>query len=70
MKKAWGQFKNQISHICLAGSLTQKVADLNSFIVMANIFIVAEFTNQSEVSAVPAFPLYLDLFLFLLFLVN
>ena len=49
----WGQFKDPVSHMCLAGtgeaswSLTQEVACLSPFAVMTNIF-VTEFTQFSE----------------------
>ena len=41
-----GQFKDPVSHVCLAGtvvaswSLTQEMAGLNPFTVMTNIFVV------------------------------
>ena len=41
----WGQFKDLVSHMCLAGavlacwSLTQEVAVLSPFTVMRNIFV-------------------------------
>ena len=41
----WAQFKDPVSHICLAGavvaswSLTQEVAGSDHFTVMADIFI-------------------------------
>ena len=40
----WGQLKDPVSHMCLAGdvaaswSLTQEVKGLNPFIVITNIF--------------------------------
>ena len=49
----WAQFKDPVSHMCLAGaviaswSLTQEVADANSFTVMSNI-TVTKFAEFSE----------------------
>ena len=49
----WAQFKDPISHMCLAGamvppwSLPQEVADSNPFIVMTNIFF-SEFSEANE----------------------
>ena len=49
----WAQFKDPVSHTCLAGtvvaswSLTQEVAGLSPFTVMANIF-VTEFSENIE----------------------
>ena len=49
----WSQFKDLVSHRCLAGtvvasgSLMQEVAGSSPFTVMANIF-VTEFTEFSE----------------------
>ena len=49
----WAQFKDPVSHMCLAGamvaswSLTQEMAGSNPFTVMTNIF-VTEFTEISE----------------------
>ena len=49
----WTQFKDHVSHVCLAGtvvvfwSLTQEVAGSSPFTVMRNIF-VNEFTEFSE----------------------
>ena len=49
----WGQFKDPVSHVCLAGpvvaswSLTQEKAGLNSFTVVTNIF-VTEFSEFKE----------------------
>ena len=49
----WRQFKDPVSHVCLAGtvvaswSLTQEVLGLNPFTVMTNIFIT-EFAEFSE----------------------
>ena len=46
----WAQFKDPVSHMCLAGavlaswSVTQEVAGLNLFTVMTNIF-AAEFNK-------------------------
>ena len=41
----WGQFKDPVSHMCLAGtviaswSLTQEKAGLSPFTIMTNIFV-------------------------------
>ena len=49
----WGQFKDPVSHMCLAGvlvapwSVTQEVAGLSPFTVITNIF-VTELTEFSE----------------------
>ena len=49
----WAQFKDPVSHMCLAGavaafwSLTQEVTGLSPFTVMTNIF-VTEFSEFSE----------------------
>ena len=49
----WVQFKDPVSHMCFAGavvtswSLTQEVASLRPFTVMANIF-VPKFAEFSE----------------------
>ena len=49
----WAQFKDSVSHVCLAGaveaswSLTQEVPGSNPFTVMTNIF-VTEFAEFSE----------------------
>ena len=49
----WAQFKDPVSHMCLAGtvvaswSLTQEVTGSIPFIVMTNIF-VTEFSEFSE----------------------
>ena len=49
----WDQFKDPVSHMCLAGavvafwSLTQEVAGLSPFTVMRIIF-VSEFAEISE----------------------
>ena len=49
----WTQFKDSVSHICLAGavaaswSFTQEVTGSSPFTVMANIF-VTEFAEFSE----------------------
>ena len=48
------QFKDPVSHMCLAGtvveswSLTQEMTGSNSFTLMTNIFFVTEFTEFSE----------------------
>ena len=48
----WAQFKDPVSHMCLAGTLvasqsvTQEVAGLSPFTVMTNIF-----TARNEVGA-------------------
>ena len=48
-----GQFKNPVSHMCLAGpvvaswSLTQEISGLSPFTVMTNIF-VTEFKENRE----------------------
>ena len=50
LKNHWVQFKDPVSHMCLAGtlislwSLTQEVAGSSHFTVMSNIF-VSEFTE-------------------------
>ena len=47
----WAQFKDPVSHMCLAGavaaslSITQEVAGSSSFTVMTNIF-VTEFSEN------------------------
>ena len=49
----WAQFKDRVSHICLAGtviaslSLAQEVAGSSPFTAMTNIF-VTEFSELSE----------------------
>ena len=49
----WAQFKDPVSHMCLAGavvaswSLTQEVAGLSPFTVMTNIF-VTEFAVRAQ----------------------
>ena len=49
----WGQFKDPVSHMCIAGavvaswSLMQEIAGSSPFTVMTNIF-VTEFTELSE----------------------
>ena len=53
----WAQFKDRVSHMCLAGtvaaswSLTQVVIGSNSFTAMTNIFVIefAEFRENSIV---------------------
>ena len=51
----WSQFKDPVSHMCLAGTvitswaLTQKVTGSSPFTVMKNIF-VTEFSEFSEFS--------------------
>ena len=51
----WSQFKDPVSHMCLAGavvaswSLTQEMAGSNLFTVMTNIF-VTEFSEFREFS--------------------
>ena len=53
LKHEWGQFKDPVSHMCLAGNvvvswpLTQEVAGLSPFTVMTNIFVI-EFAGFSE----------------------
>ena len=47
----WAQFKDPVSHMCLAGtvvapwSLTQEMAGSSPFIVKTNIFVI-EFSKQ------------------------
>ena len=49
----WGQFKDPVSHLCLAGvvvaswCLTQEMAGLNPFIEMTNI-LVTEFSEFND----------------------
>ena len=49
----WAQFKDPVSHMCLAGSvvaswsITQEVAGLSPFTVMTNIF-VTEFAVRAQ----------------------
>ena len=51
----WAQFKDPVSHVCLAGavvaswSLTQEVVGLIPFTVMTNIFVTefAEFIEKN-----------------------
>ena len=49
----WGQFKEPVSHMCLAGtvvtswSLTQEIVGLSPFSIMTNI-IVLEFAEFGE----------------------
>ena len=51
----WGQFKDPVSHMCLAGvlvaswSVTQEVAGLSPFTVITNIF-VTEFRKKPLMS--------------------
>ena len=49
----WGQFKDSVSHVCLAGAVVaswsqiQEVAGLKPFTVMTNI-LVTEFSEFNE----------------------
>ena len=50
----WVQFKDSVSHICLAGavvaswSLTEEVAGLSPFTVMTNIFVTSLQVQQGH----------------------
>ena len=44
----WAQFKDSVSHMCLAGGVAQEVAGLSPFTVMTNVFVThfAEFSEN------------------------
>ena len=51
----WGQFKDPVSHMCLAGAvvaswpLIGEVAGSNPFIVITNIFVTGIFRENSNI---------------------